>query len=81
MPSFDIVSKTDLQRLDNYSALPAKKSPIVWFQSFQNNYWTRQKEMMIHVLTENDIRMKTVEGIIIFMNGKAGTRYTITGFW
>jgi uncharacterized protein YajQ (UPF0234 family) len=66
MPSFDIISKTDLQRLDN--AINSAAKEIVNRFDFHNSKTKIEldkKEMMIHIVTENDMRMKTIEGIII----------------
>ena len=73
MPSFDIVSKTDLQKLDN--AINTASKEIVTRFDFNHSKTTIEldkKTMEIHVLTENDMRMKTVEGIIISRMVKQG---------
>ena len=66
MPSFDVISKVDLQRLDN--AINASVKEVSTRYDFNNSKSTIEldkKTMMIHILTENDMRMKTIEGIII----------------
>lgn len=73
MPSFDIVSKIDIQKLDN--AINAGVKEISTRYDFNNSKTTLEldkKTMMIHVLTENDMRMKTIEGIIIGRMVKQG---------
>ena len=73
MPSFDIVSKTDLQRLDN--AINTALKEIVNRFDFNGSKTTVEldkKEMMIHIVTENDMRLKAVEGIIIGRMVKQG---------
>ena len=73
MPSFDIVSKTDLQRLDN--AINTALKEIVNRFDFNGSKTTIEldkKEMMIHIVTENDMRLKAVEGIIIGRMVKQG---------
>ncbi len=66
MPTFDIISKIDIQKLDN--AINASIKEVTTRYDFNNSKTTVEldkKTMMIHILTENDMRMKTVEGIII----------------
>jgi len=73
MPSFDIVSKTDLQRLDN--AINTALKEIVNRFDFNGSKTTVEldkKAMMIHIVTENDMRLKAVEGIIIGRMVKQG---------
>ncbi|REK48978.1 MAG: YajQ family cyclic di-GMP-binding protein [Bacteroidetes bacterium] len=73
MPSFDIVSKTDIQKLDN--AINAASKELATRFDFNNSKTSVEldkKSMMINILTENDMRMKTVEGIIISRMVKQG---------
>ena len=66
MPTFDIISKIDIQKLDN--AINASIKEVTTRYDFNNSKTTVEldkKTMMIHILTENDMRMKTIEGIII----------------
>jgi uncharacterized protein YajQ (UPF0234 family) len=66
MPSFDIVSKIDLQRLDNAINVAIKEISTRYdFNQSKTKVELDKKTMMIHILTENDMRMKAVEGIII----------------
>ncbi len=66
MPSFDIVSKIEIQRLDNaINAASKELSTRFDFHNSKTEVDLDKKEMVIHVLTENDMRMKTIEGIII----------------
>jgi len=66
MPSFDIVSKIDLQRLDNAINVASRElSTRFDFHNSKTEVELDKKEMVIHVLTENDMRMKTIEGVII----------------
>ena len=66
MASFDIVSKVDLQRLDNAINVAIKEvSSRYDFHDSKSVIELDKKTMMIHVLTENDMRMKAIEGIII----------------
>ena len=66
MPSFDIVSKIDTQKLD-YAINTVVKEIASRFDF--NNSKTKieldKKTNLINVLTENDMRLKTIEGIII----------------
>src|SRR4051812_12683247 len=73
MASFDIVSKVDVQRLDN--AINVANKEISTRYDFHNSKTTLEfdkKELMLHVVTENDMRMKTIEGIIIGRMVKQG---------
>ncbi|MFN8167019.1 MAG: DUF520 family protein, partial [Bacteroidia bacterium] len=66
MPSFDIVSKIDVQRLDNAINVAVKEISTRYdFNQSKTTVELDKKTMMIHVLTENDMRMKAIEGIII----------------
>ncbi len=66
MPSFDIVSKIEIQRLDNaINAASKELSTRFDFHNSKTEVELDKKEMVIHVLTENDMRMKTIEGVII----------------
>jgi cyclic-di-GMP-binding protein len=66
MPTFDIVSKIDIQKLDN--AINAAVKEVTNRYDFHNSKSTVEldkKAMTIHILTENEMRMKTIEEIII----------------
>lgn len=66
MPTFDIINKIDIQKLDN--AINAAVKEVSTRYDFNNSKSTIEldkKTMMIHVLTENDMRMKSIEGMII----------------
>src|SRR3569832_1758754 len=66
MPSFDVVSKTDLQRLDNAINVAVKEIKNRFdFHNSKTEIELDKKTMMIHILTENDMRKKTIEGVII----------------
>jgi len=66
MPSFDIVSKVDPQRLDNAINVAIKEvSSRYDFHDSKSAIELDKKTMMIHIVTENDMRMKAIEGIII----------------
>ncbi len=73
MPSFDIVSKIDIQKLDNaINAAVKEVSTRFDFNNSKSKIDLDKKTMMIHVLTENDMRMKTIEGMIIGRMVKQG---------
>ena len=66
MPSFDIVSKIDIQKFDNAINVAVKEISTRYdFNPSKTKVDFDKKTMMVHVLTENDMRMKAVEGIII----------------
>jgi len=73
MPSFDIVSKVDIQKLDN--AINTVKKEIINRYDFNNSKTEidlDKKEMSLHVVTEQDMRMKTIQDIIITRMVKQG---------
>lgn len=81
MPSFDIVSETDLQRMDN--AVNTARKEIVNRYDFHNSKTELdldKKEKMIHILTENDMRMDAVEGILIARMVKQGLESSCLDF-
>jgi cyclic-di-GMP-binding protein len=66
MPTFDIVNKIDIQKLDNaINAAVKEVSTRYDFNNSKTKIELDKKTMMLHVLTENDMRMKSVEGMII----------------
>lgn len=61
MPSFDIVNKIDLQLLDN--AINITKKEIINrfdFRGSQSEIELNKKEKNIHILTEDDMRLKSI---------------------
>ncbi|MCC7231671.1 MAG: YajQ family cyclic di-GMP-binding protein [Bacteroidia bacterium] len=81
MPSFDIISKVEIQKLDN--AINAACKEIITRYDFSNSKTKIEldkKTMMIHILTENDMRMKAVEGIIIARLVKQGIDHKCLDF-
>lgn len=65
MASFDIVSKIDTQAVDN--AINVAKKEIVNRYDFHGSKSTVEldkKSMIVHVVTENDMRMEAIEDII-----------------
>src|SRR5207244_865993 len=73
VPTFDIVSKIEIQKLDNaINASSRELSTRYDFHNSKTQVDLDKKEMMIHILTENDMRMKAIEGIIIARMVKQG---------
>ena len=65
MPSFDIVSKIDHQTLDN--AINVAKKEILTRFDFRDSKSTidlDKKEMAIHILTENEMRIDSIVDVI-----------------
>lgn len=65
MPSFDIVSKTDVQLLDN--AINVARKEIVGRFDFRNSKSTidlDKKGMVISILTEDDMRLNSIIDVI-----------------
>lgn len=65
MPSFDIVNKVDSQLLDN--AINVARKEIVNrfdFHGSKSEITLDKKTMLIHVLTENEMRMNSIIDII-----------------
>ncbi len=81
MPSFDIVSKIDVQKFDNAINVAVKEISTRYdFNQSKTKVEFDKKEMMVHVLTENDMRMKAVEGIIIGRVIKQGIEASVLDF-
>lgn len=73
MPSFDIVSKVDVQKLDNAINVANKELANRFdFHGSKTEVELDKKVMQIHVVTENDMRLQAVEGIIIGRMVKQG---------
>jgi len=73
MASFDIVSKIDLQKLDN--AVNVAKKEISTRYDFYNSgteIELDKKELNIHVVTDNEMRMKAIADILIARSVKQG---------
>ena len=65
MASFDIVSKVDIQSLDN--AINTAKKEIATRYDFQGTNSTidlDKKDLIVHVLTGNDMLMERIEDVI-----------------
>jgi cyclic-di-GMP-binding protein len=73
MPSFDIVSKVDPQKLDNAINTAIKEITTRYdFNDSKSEIDLDKKTLNIHVVTENDMRMKAIEGVIISRMIKQG---------
>lgn len=73
MPTFDIVSETDQQKLDN--AVNTAKREIINRYDFHNSKTEIEhdkKENILHIVTENDMRMDAIESILISRMIKQG---------
>ena len=73
MPSFDIVSQVDHQKLDN--AINVAKKEILNrydFHGSKTELELDKKTMLIQVVTENEMRLKAIEEIIIGRMMKQG---------
>jgi uncharacterized protein YajQ (UPF0234 family) len=73
MPSFDIVNKVDAQTLDN--AINTAKKEILNRFDFRDSKSTidlDKKTSVIHVVTENDMRIKAIQDAIITRMAKQG---------
>lgn len=73
MPSFDIVSKVDIQKLDN--AINTAKKELLNRYDFNNSKTTVEldkKTMILHVVTETDMRMKAVQDVVLSRMLKQG---------
>lgn len=81
MPSFDIVSEVDIQKLDN--AINAARKEITTRYDFNNSKTTidlEKKEMTMQILTENDMRMQAIEGVIMSRLIKQGLEASCLDF-
>ncbi|HNR20307.1 MAG TPA: YajQ family cyclic di-GMP-binding protein [Bacteroidia bacterium] len=66
MPSFDIVSKTDLQKLDNAINITKKEVSTRYdFHDSKTEIDFDKKEMLVKITTENDMRMEAIREILI----------------
>ena len=73
MASFDIVSKIDIQKLDNAINTAIKEISTRYdFYDSKSTIELDKKELNLHIVTENDMRMDAIEGIIITRMVKQG---------
>jgi cyclic-di-GMP-binding protein len=65
MPSFDITNKTDLQLMDNALNVARKEIQNRFdFRGSKSEIDFNKKDKIIHVLTEDDMRMKSIIDVI-----------------
>jgi len=63
MPSFDIVNKVDLQELDNAVNMTKKVIETRYdFRKSKTEITLNKKEMGLHIVTEDDMKLKAVQG-------------------
>lgn len=73
MPSFDIVSKVDLQSLDNAINTVRKEITTRWdFRDSKTQIDLDKKAMNIHVVTEDEMKINQIGDIIISRCMKQG---------
>ncbi len=73
MPSFDIVSKVDIQKLDNAVNTAVKEIVNRYdFHGSKTEVELDKKLLLIKVMTENDMRMDAIQDIIISRTMKQG---------
>ena len=65
MPSFDIVSKVDLQTLDNAINAATKEITTRFdFRDSKTEVELDKKELIVHILTENEMRITAIEDVV-----------------
>ncbi len=65
MPSFDIASKTDAQLLDNAINVAKKEILNRWdFKDSKTTIDLNKKDLIIHIVTENDMRLRAIVDVI-----------------
>ena len=63
MPSFDVVNKVDLQELDNAVNMTKKVIETRYdFRKSKTEITLNKKEMRLHIVTEDDMKLKAVQG-------------------
>lgn len=73
MPSFDIVSEIDLQKLDNSINVAIKEIASRYdFHGSKTELTLDKKTMIINFVTENDMRVKAIQDILISRMMKQG---------
>lgn len=73
MPSFDIVSKVDIQKLDNAVNTAIKEIVNRYdFHGSKTEVELDKKLLLIKILTENDMRMVAIQDILISRTMKQG---------
>ena len=73
MPSFDIVSKVDPQTVENAINVAKKEIQNRYdFHGSNTEIDFNKKELTMHIVTENEMRIDTILDIIISRGGKQG---------
>jgi len=81
MPSFDIVSKVDIQKLDNAINTASKEISTRYdFHSSKTEVELDKKLLVIKIVTEDDMRMDAIRDIIISRVMKQGLDATCLDF-
>ncbi|HMT30361.1 MAG TPA: YajQ family cyclic di-GMP-binding protein [Bacteroidia bacterium] len=81
MPSFDIVSKVDVQKLDNAINTAIKEIINRYdFHGSKTEVELDKKLLLIKILTENDMRMDAIQDIIISRIMKQGLEASCLDF-
>ncbi len=81
MPSFDIVSKVDVQKLDNAINTALKEIINRYdFQGSKTEVDLDKKLLVIKILTENDMRMDAIRDIMISRVMKQGLESSCLDF-
>ncbi len=81
MPSFDIVSKVDVQKLDNAINTAAKEISTRYdFHGSKTEVELDKKLLVIKIVTEDDMRMDAIRDIIISRVMKQGLEASCLDF-
>ncbi|HXS35659.1 MAG TPA: YajQ family cyclic di-GMP-binding protein [Flavipsychrobacter sp.] len=73
MPSFDIVSKVDLQTLDNAVNVAKKEIDNRFdFKGTQVSIELNKKDMVINIEVESDMKLKQVEDVLLTKSMRQG---------
>jgi cyclic-di-GMP-binding protein len=72
MPSFDIVNEIDIQKLDNAINAVKEITSRYDFHGSKTEVELDKKAMIINLLTENEMRVKAIQDIIISRMMKQG---------
>jgi len=81
MPSFDIVSKVDIQKLDNAINTASKEISTRYdFHGSKTEVELDKKLLVVKIVTENDMRMDAIRDIIISRVMKQGLEASCMDF-
>jgi hypothetical protein len=66
MPTFDIVNKIDMQEIDNAVNMTRKMITTRYdFRKSRTELTLNKKDSVIHILTEDSMKMKAIEGELV----------------